>query len=248
MRAGYGRRRGDAAPGGERNCLVNGPLAGANRQADQSPWPAVAAGDHDGGGDLAGGAEPAADQRHVARQPRRRISATPIPSSRSRRLTCFSFQGIDSTTRRVRANGVVSSRSAVRNAIIGSILAAPSSRASSSTRRPGHRRIRVEQELAGRCHGHGGTWRGRDRVAARQDGRPAAGGRQGGDQSSPSFRLRPMATSLDLPAARHQLASQAGRGLDADRGNGIRELQAPAQRRLAAAAAQSVAAPGGPDR
>jgi hypothetical protein len=68
-------------------------------------------------------------------RPRRRISTAPMSSSRRRRANCRSFHGADSSTRRVRAKGVVTARSRVRKAICGSILAAPpSSRARSSTR------------------------------------------------------------------------------------------------------------------
>ena len=66
-------------------------------------------------------------------RPRRRMSAAPTPSSRSRAANRFSFHGADSTTRSVRAKGVATSRSAVRKAIRGSIFRAPSSRARSST-------------------------------------------------------------------------------------------------------------------
>jgi hypothetical protein len=56
-----------------------------------------------------------------------------MPRSRNLRAKCRSCQGADSRTRKVRANGVRSARSADRNAISGSICQAPSRRASSAT-------------------------------------------------------------------------------------------------------------------
>ena len=87
---------------------------------------------------------------------------------------------------------------------------------------------------------------GGEAVPAGQDGRP---GPRGGQRGGPQHRLLqvpPERDELQLPARRHGVVGQPGRGLDADPPAVPRQVQAPPQRRLAVAGPQppAAAAPG----
>ena len=178
-------------------------------------------------------------------RPRRRMSAAPTPSSRSRAANRFSFHGADSTTRSVRAKGVAICWSAVRKAIRGSIFRAPSSRARSSTSpalvtaglgssryAPGS----LDVDGIGPGAGLGGLGgrggRAGQRVAGRQDRGAPLGGRERRRPQHGFLEVAAVGDELGLPARRDQLGGQAGRGLDADGGDLAGEGEAPVERRL----------------